>query len=84
MYHEANAAYKLTCQNARTQLYINLVRSLDSIANIRAYWRTIRKLKENSFVKSMEANAYDLLTPPDWRLSPHGCITGQVEILLAI
>jgi len=22
MYHEANAAYKLTCQNARTQFYI--------------------------------------------------------------
>jgi len=73
MYHEANAAYKLTCQNARTQFYINLARSLDSITDSRAYWSTIRKLNGNSFVKSMEVNAdvlekhfRDILAPPDW------------------
>jgi len=44
MYHEANAAYKLTCQNARTQFYINIARSLNSITDSRAYWSTIRKL----------------------------------------
>jgi len=78
MYHEANAAYKLTCQNARTQFYINLARSLDSITDSRAYWSTIRKLNGNSFVKSMEVNAdvlgkhfRDLLAPADWTLSLH-------------
>jgi len=57
MYHEANAAYKLTCQNARTQFYINLARSLDFITDSRAYGSTIMKLNGNSFVKSMEVNA---------------------------
>jgi len=52
MYHEANPAYKLTYQNARTQFYINLARSLDSI--------TDSTLNGNSFVKSMGVNADDL------------------------
>jgi len=76
MFHEANATYKLTCQNARTQFYINLAGSLDSITDSRAYWSTIRKLNGNSFVKSMEVNANDLgnhfrdfLLTPDWTLS---------------
>jgi len=76
MYHEANAEYKLTCQNGRTQFYINLAISLDSITDSRAYWSTIRKLNGNSFVKSMDANAdvlgkHFLLAPPDWTLSLH-------------
>jgi len=51
MYHEANVAYKLTCQNARTKFYINLARSMDSLTDSRAYWSTNRKLIGNSFVK---------------------------------
>jgi len=78
MYHEANAAYKLTCQNAGTKFYINLASSLDSITDSRAYWRANRKLNGNSFVKSMKVNADDLgnhfqnvLAPLDWMLSLH-------------
>jgi len=61
----------IPCQNARTNLYINPARSLDSITDSRAYWSTIRKLNGNSSVKSMEVNAdvgnrfCDLLAPPD-------------------
>jgi len=46
MYHEANAAYKFTY---RTQIYISLARSFDSIT-----YCTIRKLNEIAFVKSVE------------------------------
>jgi len=51
---------------------------LDSIADSRAFWSTIRKLNGNSFVKSMGVNAdvlgkhfRDLPAPPDWTLSLH-------------
>jgi len=79
MYHEANAAYKFTY---RTQIYISLARSFDSIT-----YCTIRKLNEIAFVKSVEINVHELGTisaiflAMPWFKNQifDGCVTGQVE-----